>query len=220
MNIHPKTSEDRVLSAFHAKKILTIEELSELQCCSYITSRRRLKQWQALTSYNQNNRYYTLPTIPVFSKEGLWHYRGVFFSKHGTCKQTVIHFVERSKNGLSNTELSEVLGGNPNSLLAHFKEIPGIRKERYGRDVVYFSDNAEKYESQQRNRFPPAPAASALPPDAQAIIILVELIHNPGMSIDELTAQLEKKGTAIGPGSVAALFKKYRIDKKKLNMKW
>ena len=220
MNIYPNASEDRVFSVFHAKKILTIEELSELQCCSLITSRRRLKQWRALTSYNQNNRYYTLSTIPVFSKEGLWHYQGVFFSKYGTCKQTVIHFVERSKNGLSNTELSEVLGGNPNSLLAHFKKIPGIRKERYGRDVVYFSDTTEKYEVQKRNRFPPEPAAIELPPDAQAIIMLVELIHNPGMSIDELSAQLQGKGHEIKSGSVAALFQKYGIDKKKLNMKW
>lgn len=40
--------------------------------------------------------------------------------------------------------------------------------------------------TQKRNRFPPKPAATSLPPDAQAIIILVELIHNPGMSIDEM----------------------------------
>ena len=37
---------------------------------------------------------------------------------------------------------------------------------------------------------------------------------------DELAAQLEKKGTPITSGSIAVLFKKYRIDKKKLNMKW
>ncbi len=154
MNSHSKPSDERVLSAFQEKKVLTIEELSEIQHCSHITSRRRLKQWGALTSYNQNNRYYTLPTIPVFSKEGLWHYRGVSFSRHGTCKQTVIHFVRRSKMGLSNTELSEILGENPNSLLAHFKEIQGIVKERHGRDVVYFSDTPEKHEAQKRNRLP------------------------------------------------------------------
>jgi hypothetical protein len=220
MNSHANPSEGRVLSAFQAKKALTIEELSEIQHCAHITSRRRLKQWRALTSYNQNNRYYTLPTIPVFSKEGLWHYRGVSFSKHGTCKQTVVYFVQQSKNGLSNTELSEVLGENPNSLLAHFKEIPGIVKERYGRDVVYFSDIPETYEAQKRNRFPPEPAAIELPPDAQAIIMLVELIQHPEMSIDELSAHLQGKGHTIKAESIAAVFQKYGIDKKKLNMRW
>ena len=219
MSIHSKSYEDAALSTLRKKKILTIEELSGLLRCSNITSRRRLKQWRALTSYNQNNRYYTLPDIPVFTPMGLWYYQGVFFSKYGTCKQTVIHFVNISEKGLSNTELAEKLGENPNSLLAHFKEIPGIRKERHGRDIVYFSSSEEVYIRQQRNRFPPESAVAELPPDAQAIIILVELIHHPQMSIDELTVQLQGKGHAIETGNITALLKKYEIDKKKQNMK-
>ena len=72
MLIQSSSSEETVLFTFHARKILTIDELCELLSCSAITSRRRLKQWQALTSYNQNNRYYTLPSIPIFNKLGLW----------------------------------------------------------------------------------------------------------------------------------------------------
>lgn len=219
MNIHSDSPKEIVLSTFRAKKILTIEELSELLSCSNITSRRRLKQWKAFTSYNQNNRYYTLPAIPIFNKKGLWQYHGVFFSKHGTCKQTVIHLVHRSKKGLSNKELGEVLGDNPNSLLAHFKEISGLKKERHSRDIVYFSSDEEVYRRQKRNRFPPEPAVGELPPDAQAIIILVELIHHPRISIDELAAGLQGKGHPIEAGNIAALFKKHRIDKKKQNMK-
>lgn len=219
MHIHSDSYEEIVLSTFREKKILTIEELSELLSCSKITSRRRLKQWQAFTSYNQNNRYYTLPAIPIFNKKGLWQYHGVFFSKYGTCKQTVIHLVHRSEKGLSNKELAEVLGGNPNSLLAHFKEISGLKKERHSRDIVYFSSDEEVCRRQKRNRFPPEPAATSLPPDAQAIIILVELIHHPRMSTSELTAGLQKKGHTINAGSIAALFKKHGIAKKKQNTK-
>lgn len=219
MHIHSDSLKEIVLSTFRAKKILTIEELSELLSCSNITSRRRLKQWKAHTSYNQNNRYYTLPAIPTFNKKGLWQYQGVFFSKHGTCKQTVIHLVQRSEKGLSNKELSEVLGENPNSLLAHFKEISGLKKERHSRDIVYFSSDEEVYKKQKRNRFPPEPAVGELPSDAQAIIILVELIHHPRMSIDELTAQLQGKGHTFGAGNIAALFKKHEIAKKKQNMR-
>ncbi len=219
MQTPPNSAEDAVLINFRAKKILTIDELSDLLRCSNVTSRRRLKQWQALTSYNRNNRYYTLPSIPTFSKLGLWHYRGVFFSKHGTCKQTVIHLVQISAKGLSNTELAEVLGENPNSLLAHFDEIPGITRERHGRNIVYFSSEQEVYKQQQRARFPPEPSATELPSDAQAVIILVELIHHPGMSVDELAADLKTKGQAVEAGSIAALFERYQIDKKKLNTK-
>ena len=218
MNIHSDSPKEIILSAFRTKKILTIEELSELLSCSNITSRRRLKQWKAFTSYNQNNRYYTLPAIPTFNKKGLWQYQGVFFSKHGTCKQTVIHLVHQSKKGLSNKELGEVLGDNPNSLLAHFKEISGLKKERHSRDIVYFSSDEEVYRRQQLNRFPPEPSLGELPPDAQAIIILVGLIHHPRMSTPELAAGLQGKGHSIDVGNIAALFKKYGIAKKKQNM--
>ena len=217
MPVRSDSSEERVLTSFRERKILTINELSDLLRCSLVTSRRRLKQWRALTSYNQNNRYYTLPSVPTFSKQGLWHYRGVSFSKHGTCKQTVIHFVHISERGLSNTELEAVLGENPNSLMAHFREILGIIKERHGRDIVYFSSDQQVYKRQRRNRFPVEPSAGALPPDAQAIIILVELIHHPEMSIDELAAQLRNKGHTVEAAGIAALFQRYRIDKKKLS---
>ncbi len=217
MYIRSDSSEETVLSTFHVKKILTIKELSELLSCSDITSRRRLKQWQAITSYNQNNRYYTLPAIPTFNQKGFWQYNGVFFSRYGTCKQTVIHLVHRSKKGLSNKELAEVLGENPNSLLAHFKEISGLKKERHGRDIVYFSSDEEVYMQQKQNRFPPEPAAISLPSDAQTIIILVELIHHPGMSASELTTGLQKKGHTIKTGDIAALFTKHGITKKKQN---
>lgn len=209
--------EETVLSSFRTKKVLTIQELSELLSCSNITSRRRLKKWQALTSYNRNNSYYTLPSIPIFNRKGLWQYHGIFFSKHGTCKQTVIHLVQQSEKGLSNKELGEVLGENPNSLLAHFKEISGLTKERDGRDIVYFSSDEEVFRQQQRKRFPPEGAAWELPPDADAIIILVELIHHPRMSINELTAQLQGKGHTFKAESITALFKKHGITKKKQN---
>ncbi len=215
----PTSYEDLILATFNEKKILSISELSELMCCSAITSRRRLKQWRALTSYNQNNRYYTLPTIPAFNKSGLWHYRGVSFSKHGTCKQTVVHFVRNSEQGLSNTELAEILGGNPNSLLAHFREVPGIAKERHGRDIVYFSSDDEVYQRQQQARFPPVSWIAELPSDAQAVIILVELIHHPRMGVGELGAELRNKGHAIETRSIEALFNEHQIGKKKPNMK-
>ncbi len=213
MHSQSDATEGTVLSTFRERKILTIDELSALLHCSTITSRRRLKQWRALTSYNKNNRYYTLPSIPAFNKLGFWRYRGVFFSKHGTCKQTVVHLVHISEKGLSNTELAEVLGENPNSLLAHFKEIPGITKERHGRDIVYFSLDEEVCKQQKRNRFPPEASADKLPPDVQAIIILVELIHHPDLSIDALAARLQEKGHEVEAGSIAALFRQHRIKK-------
>lgn len=213
MQIHDDSLNETALTTFQTKKILTINELSDLLHCSAITCRRRLKQWETLTSYNQNNRYYTLPAIPRFNKKGLWRYKGVFFSKHGTCKQTVIHFVQISEKGLSNTELAEVLGENPNSLLAHFGKIPGITKERHGRDIVYFCSEEEVYKRQQRKRFPPEPPLLQLPSDALRIVILVEVIKYPGRSITELAKGLAKSGQAIDEPMIHSLFDFYGLKK-------
>ncbi len=220
MNTRNSALDQLAINTFALEKVLILTEVCKILLCSPITAHRRLKEWGAYTSYNKNGRYYTIGAIPEFNENGIWQYKDIYFSRYGTLKNTVIALTVKSKKGLNHAELQEIIGLNPKCFMARFKELSGIKRERYKNTIIYFSDNAQTYEAQQRNRFPPEPAAAALPPDAQAIIILVELIHNPGKSIDELAAQLEKKGTPITSGSVAVLFKKYRIDKKKLNMKW
>ena len=82
---------------------------------------------------------------------------------------------------------------------------------------MYFSSDEEVCRRQQRTRFPPEASVAELPSDAQAVIILVELIHHPRMGVDELGAELRKKGYAIEIESIAALFKEHQIGKKKPN---
>ncbi len=217
MKIRNSALDQRAINAFTEEKVQTVTDLSDILACSLITVRRRLKEWDAYTSYNKNGRYYTLPSIPVFDKNGIWSYRDIYFSRYGTLKNTVIALAAKSRRGLNHAELQEILGLNPKCFMARFKELPGVRKERYKNYIVYFSNDPYTYEEQKRNRFPPEPSAVKLPPDAQAIIILVELIHHPRMSIDSLAAQLQRKGHAVEAGSIAALFNRYRIAKKKQN---
>ncbi len=83
------------------KKIFTLNELLSALNCSTRSARSLLKQWQSLSSYNQNGRYYTLPNIPHFDKNGLWRFGEIHFSKHGTLKKTVIELANASLSGLS-----------------------------------------------------------------------------------------------------------------------
>ena len=217
MKIRNSALDEQAINTFAAEKVQTITDISQILACSLITVRRRLSEWHSLTSYNKNGRYYTLPSIPVFNKNGIWSYRDIYFSRYGTLKNTVIALAIKSKKGLNHAELHEIIGLNPKCFMARFKELPGIRKERYKNSIVYFSNDPDTYEAQKRKRFPPEPSVGELPPDAQAIIILVELIHHPRMSIDELAVELQRKWHAVEAGSIAALFTRHRIDKKKLN---
>ena len=211
--------ETDALSTFRMKKVITIKELSGVLQCSFSTTRRRLREWKALTSYNKSGSYYTLPDIPEFSKRGLWHYRGVFFSKHGTLKNTIIHFVRTSEKGLSNSEIEKILGVNPNSFFPQYREFAELKRERHKREVVYFSSEEQMYKLQKERRFPGEPSAPKLLPDAIAIEVLVELIRNPEISIEELLSRVSKKGYEIAASTVGSLLEYHDLPKKKLNIR-
>ncbi len=211
--------DEHVIKTFTLKKVLTIAELTRLLVCSIITVRRRLKEWRAYTSYNKNGRYYTIPSIPKFNKKGIWTHQGIFFSRYGTLKNTIIALATKSKKGLTHSELEEIIWMNPKCFMARFKEVPGLRKEKYKNQIVYFSADPDTYKSQKEKRFPPESSAPKLPPDAMTIVILIELIQNPGISMEELSSRLHDKGYKIEANTIDNLFKHYNISKKKRSMK-
>lgn len=207
-------SDRRALANFRQRKILTIAELSHLLGCSATTTRRRLREWDAFTSYNMNGRYHTLSGIAQFNRKGLWQYRGVCFSKHGTLKKTIIHFVTTSQKGLSNGELAQIIGTNPHSFMPQYKQLPELKRERHGRQILYFSSQPQQYEQQKQNRFPAEPSAPQLPPDALSVLILVARIQNPKSSISELSRILSEKGQAVEEEQIKALLDYHGLVKK------
>jgi len=98
---------NKTLKTFRRRKVLTVSDLALLMQCSLITVRRKLKQWNTYTSYNQNGRYYVLPDVPPFDSNGLWRYRDICFSQYGNLTQTVIHLVKNSPAGFAASEIGE-----------------------------------------------------------------------------------------------------------------
>ena len=116
--------------AWRTRKVITIHELANLLGTSLPTARRRLKAWNALTSYNQNGRYYVLPDVPQFDEHGLWHDRDVSFSRYGNLTETLIQLVRHSDAGLSASELGSLLRLNPRSFLWLFRNHPELKRDR------------------------------------------------------------------------------------------
>ena len=206
-------NNQQTIDVFKQHKILTFVEICSLLQLSRATVRRRLKEWEVMSSYNKSGQFYTLPLVPKFNKQGLWKHEGAFFSKHGTMKNTVIHFVQISKEGLSSSELEGILGINPNSYLPQCKQLEGVRKEKHKREVVYFSSDNEMYLRQKEKRFPPKPTALKLPADAISIIVLVELVKNPHSTPVELSQTLIRAGYEISTQEIANLFTYHGLKK-------
>ncbi|MEI6388458.1 MAG: hypothetical protein WCQ50_17710 [Spirochaetota bacterium] len=219
MRTRSVTLDEQTIASFDQHKVLTADQLGEILQCSPITVHRRLKEWKAHTSYNQNGRYHTLPSIPVFNAHGIWQWQDVFFSRYGTLKESVIQLAAKSPQGLDHRQLKEILGLNPKCFLSRYEQLPGIRKEQHHHQMVYFSADDQKYDLQKRRRFPPVPTAALLPDDAVAILVLVTLIRNPKMDIPGLAETLRAQGHAVPDASIAALFESHGIGKKKLTMR-
>lgn len=196
-------------------KIFSIGELASVLTCSIPNARLKLKLWQAYTSYNQNGKYYTLPQVPQFNQHGLWRYKDVAFSKYGNLKKTIIHLVTASAAGLSGRQLGELLGLSPQSFLYHFRECPGIYREKHDGVYIYFSDRDEVREKQvqQRSSLDQRSAIVTIS-DPVAVMILVAIIRHHGISAEEILALPEIKKSKIKPANIQGFMEYHGLLKK------
>ncbi len=203
------------IQQFKHKKVVTVVVLAAWLSCSIATARRRLKAWKAYTSYNHNGRYYTLPEIADFDPNGLWRYQGVFFSKHGNLKQTLVHLATHSAQGLSGAELGELLGLQPRSFLSHFRDHPEIYRENSMRRWIWFAADPEIREKQKQTRLARDVAKqSRMPTDTEAVMILVDLIQHPNSGLEQVARRLKPKGLDIDVDAIRQLLVHHDLLKK------
>ena len=205
---------ERTRKAFRRRKIMTLGEVAESIRSSIHTARRRLRQWQAANSYNHNGRYYTLPDVPEFDGNGLWRWRGVFFSQYGNLKQTVIALVQRSSAGLDAGEMRALLGLAPRSFLSAFANDPQLRREKTQGRFVYYGSDAAVY-SKQRQRRSLRPATGRPPTASEAIAILVEKIKHPALSDEALQRRLRKQKVLVETETIQHFFLRHGLTVKK-----
>ena len=200
--------------AFRRRKIMTLGEVAELVHSSIHTARRRLKQWRSHTSYNHNGRYYVLPEVPEFDADGLWRWRGVFFSQYGNLKQTVIELIRRSQAGLDAGEMRSLLGLAPRSFLSSFADHPRLMREKTQGRFVYYCADPPVYAQQQRRRCALS-AKGRQPTPVEAVAILVEKIKHPGLSNKALSRRLRKQKLSVEPETIHNLFVRHDLAVKK-----
>lgn len=202
--------ENRALENFRQQKIITLDQLIGLLKCSVITARRRLRRWRTYTSINQNGRYYTLPQIPVFDQNGLWRYRAILFSKHGNLKQTIIALITDSPRGLSAVEIAEFIDLVPNSsFLSRVKDVAGVKREKHQGRFIYLSDRPEICTRQKRRW-----VTTSFPTDAQAVVILVQLIKHPEIGIEQLADFVFERGQSLEPAAIRRFLQFHDLLKK------
>ena len=202
---------------FGKRKVLTIEEISRKLGRAVVTARRRLKEWGACTSYNEYGRYYTLAELAQYNECGIWKCGKGLFSKYGNLKETFRGVVCDSKSGMSAFEISEVMQLDAHTFLSHFRNHSGIRREKHRGLYLYFSSDGPTYERQKtcREMLLRDAATLTLPADADAVVILVELIKHSKDDVLQLSRRVRRKGVRVSIEEVRNLLIYHSILKKK-----
>jgi len=200
-------------------KVFKIEQLVSFLECSVPSARLKLKEWRVYTSYNQNGKYYTLPSVPIFDQNGLWRYEGKFFSKHGNLKRTVVYLIHESKSGLSGEQIEKLIGLPYRSFLHHFRNISKICREKMNGVYIYFSRHPEHYQRQLQNRTNTVNQNATLPIEIDAIMILVALIKHHNVTVDQIMKLPEIKSRKLTANSLQSFFEYHGLEKKILDIK-
>ncbi len=214
MNRIPDEIIEKAKVHFEKTKVFTVPQVCSFLQCSIPSVRVKIKQWKSFTSYNQNGRFYTLPHVPCFNENGIWEYQDIYFSKHGNLRKTVIHLVRNSDSGLSGEQLGLVLGLPYRSFLHHFKNVPGMRREKMHGVFIYYSDDPLQKERQIMNRVVPTNRVFESLTESEAIIILVALIKRQALTTEQLIALPDVQKNKIAINSINVFLEQHGLLKK------
>jgi len=198
---------------FQRKTVLDMQTLLRL---SGGRSRRSVFRDLALlkhiSSYSHAGKFYTIPSIPSFDLNGLWHYGKVSFSKYGTLKATLRIIVNKSLGGITHKELRNLLHIPVQNTLNDL-----IRCESIGREVIdnlflYVSFNKKAAEEQLVRRREQTTIRSL---DANTTIeVLLELLHSEDWRPKSISERLRIKNVVVSEMEVKNVFLQRNIKKK------
>jgi hypothetical protein len=213
---HPPAALQRL---FHRKPVVTLDELRKaLGTHSRTAVFRVVRSIGYRTSFSHAGRFYTLADIPTFDARGLWFYRGIGFSEHGTLRATIVVLVDRSLAGLTHEELQADLTLRVYDTLRILVQDGLLGREEVDEVYVYVSAQREIAAAQLAKRRA-ALASAARPPraldPARTIDVLVAVIHHPRDDPKAIVARLETMGRSVSIEQVEDLFHRYDLPGKK-----
>ena len=166
----PQFPSETLAELIREQKIATMGQLADtLGTGVKRTVFRKLKALGYRTSYSHRGSYYTLDDVADFDDDGLWSYKSVWFSIHGTLLATIEAMVNAGEQGHFLDELD-------NALHVGTKDA----REKVGGRYLYGSAQSVKMRQQvltrkvyaERTLGGPLPEPEAMHDELKAAIIL------------------------------------------------
>jgi hypothetical protein len=203
----------RLISLFTQQLCWMIEPLGAKLQYSVPSVRRFLAEAGYYSSFTHNGEWYTLRSIPRFSRDGLWFYRDIGFSRADTLTNTLVALVTRSPAGMTAQQLGEKLRCRCHSVLVQLCRQGRLHRQKLGRSYVYLAVDpptaAIQCQAITRQSLP-----SAQLPAEIAVLVLVESIRNPQSSFEQLArAVAREKRVTVDGAQIEELFAQHGLKK-------
>ena len=185
---------ERLGKLLHQRQCWMLVPLARKLGYALISVRRFLKQIGYFRSYTDNGKWYTLRDTPQFDRDGLWHYKGISFSKHGNLLATIAHLVGRSPAGLTASEVAQKLQHPCHTVLTRLHQAGQLDRVKVAGQFRYLSKEA-KLNGQQRQQalLLQGPDPSSSLSTQAAVWVLVEHIKNPALSFEQIASHLQQQ---------------------------
>jgi len=140
---------DRLASLLREQKIATMPQLKRaLGTAVTFTVLRKLATLGYRSSYSHGGTYYTLDSIAHYDERGLWSYRDIHFSRHGTLLNTAATLVSNAPAGYFTDELDAVVQVATKDALRHLVQQDRLfRRELAGR-YLYCANERQRRQEQ------------------------------------------------------------------------
>ena len=131
---------DELVRAFDELRVLTLEQVKGILGTPVkMTALRKLRALGYLSSYSHAGKFYTLKQVPRWDGHGLWVYKGVRFSRHGSLLETLAWLVEQSSDGRFASELEDTVHVRVQEALRTLYRRERVFRHQIGGQYLYVS---------------------------------------------------------------------------------
>ena len=141
-------SSERLEAFFQDTPVATLPQLkAALGTTVDLTVFRKLSALPYRTSYSHRGAYYTLDPLAQYDEVGLWSYRDIYFSRHGTLLDTATTLVTKASAGYFTDELEAVVHVAAKDALRQLAQQGRLhRRECQGRYLYCASERGRRQE--------------------------------------------------------------------------
>jgi len=202
--------EQHLTSIFEKQTCWTLELLAaKLECCIR-SVQRFLSTVGYYRSFNHNGGWYTLRSIPIFDRDGLWFYDDIGFSHAGSMTDTLVVLVSKGPEGITAEELGKKLRCRCHSVLVRLIRDGKLQRVKMGRSNIYIPKDVDSATIRQKTT---TLQGSEFPAEI-AILVLVEFINNPRLSFAQLARVIsQSKKVTISAAHIETLFARLGVKK-------